>query len=110
MPRYCLLSKVRTAQDLSLGSNVQVFFTPEPLSSHPVEYRGIDWRSRMRVGAKQGNSLKKNCFLMFIFEGERYRREQGGAEREGETQNPKQAPGSELVSTEPNKGLEPAHR
>ena len=32
----------------------------------------------------------------------------GGAERERETQNPKQAPGSRLqaVSTEPNAGLE----
>ena len=31
----------------------------------------------------------------------------GGAEREREAQNQKQAPGSELVSTEPDARLEP---
>ena len=31
----------------------------------------------------------------------------GGTERERETQNLKQAPGSYLVSTEPDTGLEP---
>ena len=31
----------------------------------------------------------------------------GGAERERKAQNPKQAPGSELFSIEPDVGLEP---
>ena len=45
---------------------------------------------------------------MFIFE----RASGGGAEREREAQNPKQAPDSRLraVSTEPDAGLEPTDR
>ena len=44
---------------------------------------------------------------MFIFERERESMSRGGAERERETQKPKQAPGSVCaVSTEPNMGLE----
>ena len=34
----------------------------------------------------------------------------GGAERERETQNPKQAPGSELSAQIPHTGLEPTDR
>ena len=49
---------------------------------------------------------------MFIFERERERQStsRGGAERERETQNPKQAPRSEkAVRTEPDTGLKPAN-
>ena len=41
---------------------------------------------------------------MFIIERQRQSMSMGGAEREEETQNPKQAPGSEL-SAEPDTGL-----
>ena len=46
------------------------------------------------------NKLKKNFFLMFIFERERERghEHEQGRSRERETQNPKQAAGSELSS------------
>ena len=37
-----------------------------------------------------------NFFLMFIFERDRDRVQAGDGQREKETQNPKQAPGSEL--------------
>ena len=45
---------------------------------------------------------------MFLFEGERGRQSmsRGGAERERETQNLKQAPGSKLSAQSPDVGLE----
>ena len=43
--------------------------------------------------------------FLFIFEGERDRA-RAGRSRDRETQNPKQAPGSELSAQEPNAGLE----
>ena len=53
-----------------------------------------------------------NFFSVYLFLRERVReRELGGAEREGETQNPKQAAGSDVaVSTEPDAGLEHRNR
>ena len=51
-------------------------------------------------------SWVKIClFLMFIFERERVQVEEG--QRDRETQNLKQAPGSQL--SEPNMGLEPTN-
>ena len=51
---------------------------------------------------------------MFIFERERERdtesASKGGAEREGETQNPKQAPGSELSAQSPMRVFELTNR
>ena len=46
---------------------------------------------------------------MFIFlrDRERQSTSEGGAERERETQNPKQAPGSELSAQSPVRGLDP---
>ena len=45
---------------------------------------------------------------MFIFERERETEyEWGGAERESETQNPEQAPGSELSAQRPTRGSNP---
>ena len=44
---------------------------------------------------------------MFIFEREKESMSKGGAERERETQNPKQAPGSELSAQSPTRGLNP---
>ena len=41
---------------------------------------------------------------MFIFERQRQSKSGGGAEREGETQNPKQVPGSELSAQSPTRG------
>ena len=46
-------------------------------------------------------------FLMFIFE--RKTAQTGEGQREGETQNPKQAPGSKLSAQEPDAGLEPTN-
>ena len=52
--------------------------------------------------------LKKKFFLMFIyFEGERDRVQAGEGQRERETQNPKQVPGSELSAQSPTRGLNP---
>ena len=51
---------------------------------------------------------------MFSFERDRERERDrvwaGERQKERETQNPKQAPGSELFSTEPHAGLEPTNR
>ena len=60
------------------------------------------------------HTLSGSLFFNVCFERERERERErpsvsgGGAERERETQNPQQAPGSELqaVSTEPDAGLE----
>ena len=41
---------------------------------------------------------------MFIFEREREREQTEAEQREGETQNPKQAPGSELSAQSPTRG------
>ena len=49
-------------------------------------------------------------FLMFIIferETERDREQAGEGQRERETQNPKQAPGSELSAQSPMQGLNP---
>ena len=43
-------------------------------------------------------------FLMFIFERERQSVSRGRVEREAETQNLKQAPGSELLAQSPMQG------
>ena len=51
-----------------------------------------------------------SLFSVYLFLRDRERQNvSGGGQRERETQNPKQAPGSSLpaVSTEPNVGLEP---
>ena len=49
--------------------------------------------------------------MLFFFERQRDRARAGEGQRERETQNPEQAPGSELsVSTEPDVGLEPTNR
>ena len=42
---------------------------------------------------------------MFIYFRKRKSMSRGGAERERETQNPKQAPGSELSAQSPTRGL-----
>ena len=47
--------------------------------------------------------LKKTFFNVYFWETDRM----GEGQRERETQNPKQPPGSEPVSTEPHAGLEP---
>ena len=46
-------------------------------------------------------------FLMLIFERKRQSASRGGAERERETQNSKQAPGSELSAQNPMQGSNP---
>ena len=48
--------------------------------------------------------LLKNCFLMFTYEKEREYK-WGEGQRERETQNRKQAPGSELSAQSPTRGL-----
>ena len=50
--------------------------------------------------------LPGSFIYLFIFERERQSTSKGGAERERETQNLKQAPGSELSAQNPNVGLE----
>ena len=42
--------------------------------------------------------------FIYFFERERQCVSRGGAERDGETQNPKQAPGSELSAQSPIQG------
>ena len=49
--------------------------------------------------------LKNQKYSVYLFERERDREWAGAGQREGETQNPKQTPGSEAVSTEPDAGL-----
>ena len=60
--------------------------------------------------AIKGLKLKKKFLMFTVFEGEREReREQGRAEegqRERETRNPKQPPGSELSAQSPTVGLD----
>ena len=55
------------------------------------------------------NETKINVlvFLMFISEAERDRARVGEGQRERETQNPKQAPGSELSAQSPMRGSNP---
>ena len=54
-----------------------------------------------------GTQTDKLIFFMFTYFRERDRQNMsgGGAERERETQNPKQAPGSELSAQSPMRGL-----
>ena len=53
----------------------------------------------------KGHFFKKKFFLTFIhFLRDREREQAGVGQREGETQNPKQAPGSELSAQSPTRG------
>ena len=49
--------------------------------------------------------LKKIFKCLFLREGGRDRAQTGQGQREGETQNPKQVPGSELSAQNPTRGL-----
>ena len=50
-------------------------------------------------GGAEGERESFKC--LFIFERERQRASEGGAERERETQNPKQVPGSAMSEQSP---------
>ena len=66
------------------------------------------WRKRKQRWSEPNweNQEKGFIFLMFIFEGET-EHELGEEQRGRETQNPKQAPGSELSAQSPMRGSNP---
>ena len=77
--------------------NDYVNSSPNFLSFHP---HSLDFCSRLL------SELFVVVFLMFIFErnGEKQSMSRGGAERERETQNQRQVPGSKLSAQSPMQG------